>query len=80
MVYLFSLLTISAFLLGQRISKKLRSNLLNPFLIALILIILVIEIGKVPYQSYYQGNFPLNNLLGVSVIALAFSSSIRVPS
>ena len=52
MVYLFSLLTISAFLLGQRISKKLRSNLLNPFLIALILIILVIEIGKVPYQSY----------------------------
>ena len=68
MVYLFSLLTISAFLLGQRISKKLRSNLLNPFLIALILIILVIEIGKVPYQSYYQGNFPLNNLLGVSVV------------
>ena len=79
MVYLFSLLTISAFLLGQRISKKLRSNLLNPFLIALILIILVIEIGKVPYQSYYQGNFPLNNLLGVSVIALALPFYEQLP-
>ncbi|SUT91395.1 CidB/LrgB family autolysis modulator [Actinobacillus lignieresii] len=79
MIYLYSFLTIAAFLLGQRISQKLKSSVLNPFVIALTLVITVIVIGKVPYTDYYQGNFPINNLLGVSVVALALPFYEQLP-
>ncbi len=79
MLYLFSILTIAAFLLGQKISKKLRSNILNPFLIALLLVIAVLTVGNISYTDYYQGNFPLNNLLGVSVVALALPFYEQLP-
>ena len=79
MIYLFSILTIFAFLVGQQVSKKLRSNVLNPFLIALVIVVALLYFVDIPYQSYYQGNFPLNNLLGISVVALAlpFMNSSR---
>lgn len=79
MIYFYSLLTIFAFLAGQRISQKLRSSVLNPFVIALTIVILVIVMGKVPYSEYYQGNFPINNLLGVSVVALALPFYEQLP-
>ena len=79
MIYLYSFLTIFAFLVGQRISQKLHSSVLNPFVIALILVIAVIVIGKVPYAEYYQGNFPINNLLSVSVVALALPFYEQLP-
>ena len=79
MIYLYSLLTVAAFLIGRRVSKKLRSSVLNPFVIALLITIAVIVIGKVPYQDYYRGNFPLNNLLGVSVVALALPFYEQLP-
>ncbi|VTR62300.1 putative effector of murein hydrolase [Actinobacillus pleuropneumoniae] len=53
--------------------------MLNPFVIALTLVITVIVIGKVPYTDYYQGNFPINNLLGVSVVALALPFYEQLP-
>lgn len=79
MIYLYSCLTVLAFLIGQRISQKLKSSMLNPFVIALTLVITVIVIGKVPYTDYYQGNFPINNLLGVSVVALALPFYEQLP-
>lgn len=79
MIYFYSLLTILAFLVGQYMSKKLRSSILNPFVIALSLVIMVIVMGKVPYKEYYQGNFPINNLLGVSVVALALPFYEQLP-
>ncbi|WP_043995236.1 LrgB family protein, partial [Actinobacillus pleuropneumoniae] len=79
MIYLYSCLTALAFLIGQRISQKLKSSVLNPFVIALTLVITVIVIGKVPYTDYYQGNFPINNLLGVSVVALALPFYEQLP-
>ncbi|SUT96670.1 putative effector of murein hydrolase [Actinobacillus lignieresii] len=79
MIYLYSCLTVLAFLIGQRISQKLKSSVLNPFVIALTLVITVIVIGKVPYTDYYQGNFPINNLLGVSVVALALPFYEQLP-
>lgn len=79
MIYLFSVLTIFAFLLGQKISKKLNSAILTPFLIALLLVILILVVGEIPYSDYYRGNFPLNNLLGVSVVALALPFYEQLP-
>ena len=79
MIYLFSLLTIFAFLAGQQISRKLRSSVLNPFLIALVIVVALLYFLDIPYYSYYQGNFPLNNLLGVSVVALALPFYEQLP-
>lgn len=79
MIYAYSLLTLFAFLLGQYFSKKWRSTVLNPFIIGLFIIIALLLGLNIPYQDYYQGNFPLNNLLGVSVVALALPFYEQLP-
>lgn len=79
MIYFYSLLTILAFLIGQRLSNKIRSSVLNPFIIALIIVIIELVGFHIPYNSYYQGNFPINNLLGVSVVALALPFYEQLP-
>ena len=71
MIYLYSLLTIAAFWLAMQINKRLKSVLLNTFILTVLILIGVLLITKIPYDSYMAGNAPLNNLLGLSVVALA---------
>lgn len=71
MIYLFSLLTIIAFLVAIRTSRLLKSSIFNPFILALLMIIGVLWLGDFSYQDYYQGNQPLNSLLNLSIVALA---------
>ncbi|QLB18892.1 LrgB family protein [Mannheimia granulomatis] len=79
MIYLYSLLTMVAFWIGLKVSQKLRSTILNPFLIALVFLITILLFFKISYHDYYQGNFPLNNFLGVSVVALALPFYEQLP-
>ena len=44
---------------------------LNTFVLSVLILVIVLLSAKVPYDTYMQGNAPLNNLLGVSVVALA---------
>lgn len=71
MIYLFSLLTIAAFFLALQINKRLRSMLLNTFVLTVLILVALLMVSEIPYDTYMQGNAPLNNLLGVSVVALA---------
>ncbi|MDY5421813.1 CidB/LrgB family autolysis modulator [Actinobacillus porcinus] len=71
MIYLFSLLTIAAFSLALQINKRLRSMLLNTFVLTVLILVALLVVADIPYDTYMQGNAPLNNLLGVSVVALA---------
>lgn len=71
MIYLYSLLTIIIFVFGLKLSQKLKSSILNPFIISLILLVSIMVAAELPYQDYYQGNWLLNKLLGISVVALA---------
>ena len=71
MIYLFSLLTIAAFFLALQINKRLRSMLLNTFVLTVLILVALLMVTDIPYDTYMQGNAPLNNLLGVSVVALA---------
>lgn len=80
MIYLYSVLTLIIFIIGLKASQKLGIHLLNPFLIALSLLICILVIFDIPYQQYYQGNAPLNNLLGVSVVALAYPFYEQLPN
>lgn len=79
MIYLYSLLTMVAFWIGLKVSQRLRSTILNPFLIALAFLITILLFFKISYHDYYQGNFPLNNFLGVSVVALALPFYEQLP-
>ncbi|AKO31617.1 CidB/LrgB family autolysis modulator [[Haemophilus] ducreyi] len=79
MIYLFSGLTLIAFFVGQKISQKLRTNWLNPFLLALLLIIVVLGLFDIPFAQYYQGNAPINDFLSVSVVALALPFYEQLP-
>ncbi len=71
MIYLYSLLTIAAFWVALQINKRLKSVLLNTFILTVLILIAVVLVAKIPYDDYMAGNAPLNNLLGLSVVALA---------
>ncbi|MDG2942832.1 CidB/LrgB family autolysis modulator [Exercitatus varius] len=71
MIILFSLLTIAAFFVALQINKRLKSMLLNTFILTVLILVGILLATDVPYDTYMKGNAPLNNLLGVSVVALA---------
>ena len=71
MIYFYSLLTIAAFFVALKINRYLKSMLLNTFVLTVLILVGVLLITKIPYDTYMEGNAPLNNLLGVSVVALA---------
>lgn len=71
MIYGYALLTIVAFYLALQINKYLKSVLLNTFVLTVLILIGILLMLNIPYEQYMQGNEPLNDLLGVSVVALA---------
>ena len=71
MVYAYSLLTIAAFWVALQINKRLQSVVFNSFILTVLILIGALLLAKIPYDDYMTGNAPLNNLLGLSVVALA---------
>ena len=64
-------LTLIAFLLGQKIQKKLRSPLLNPILVSVVLILIFIAITGLPVADYKAGMGTLSWLLTPATVCLA---------
>ncbi|WGE92105.1 LrgB family protein [Actinobacillus genomosp. 1] len=71
MIYLYSVLTVVAFFLSVKLSKKLAISLLNPFLLTLLLLVAILVIFQIPYKDYQQGTSPLSHFLGLAIVALA---------
>ena len=70
-IYLYTALTIFGFWLALQISKRWKSVIFNTFVLTVIILVLILEIGDIPYDDYMTGNAPINNLLGLSIVALA---------
>ncbi|TNH03414.1 CidB/LrgB family autolysis modulator [Testudinibacter sp. TR-2022] len=70
-VYLYSVLTIMAFMAAIWISKRWKSIVFNSFVLTILLLVGVLLLADIPYDQYIQGNAPLNNLLGPAIVALA---------
>lgn len=64
-------LTLTIYVLALKIYNMTRSMFLNPVLITIITIILVLTIGRVPFEAYAKGGDMILFLLGPSVVALA---------
>ena len=70
-IYLYTILTIFGFWLALQISKRWKSMIFNTFVLTVSILVLILVVGDIPYDDYMVGNAPINNLLGVSIVALA---------
>jgi len=65
-------LTLAAYLIGQHLFiRGRRSPLLNPVLVAVVLVILLLKGTGIDYQTYFQGAQFVHFLLGPATVALA---------
>lgn len=67
------LLTVSAFCAGRALQKKYRIALLNPIMIAAILVGFLLRILEIPVEAYTSGCAPLQYLLTPATICFAIS-------
>lgn len=70
-VYFGVLLTLGAYAIGMMLKRKLGWSILNPLLIAIILIIAFLAIMEIPYASYNASANLVSYLLTPATICLA---------
>ncbi|MDO6759219.1 LrgB family protein [Tamlana sp. 2_MG-2023] len=63
-------LTFLAYFTAQNIQQKAKSILLNPVLIAIILIIVVLIVFKIDFTAYHEGSRMIEFLLKPAIVAL----------
>ncbi|WP_252504932.1 LrgB family protein [Sporosarcina sp. Marseille-Q4943] len=66
------LLTVIAYLAMSKIYKKYSYSFLIPVLTATTIIIIILSLFHIPYESYMSGGQWISSLLGPSVVALAY--------
>lgn len=65
-------LTLGAYVLGSYIYKKSKFSLLHPVLTSLFFIIIVLKIADIDYETYKEGSYIIDFMLGPSVVALGY--------
>lgn len=65
-------LTLVVFFAARKLAAKLKTPLLNPLLVSMVVIIPLLVFTHTPYDHYFQGSRILNDLLQPAVVALAF--------
>ncbi|HBX11333.1 MAG TPA: CidB/LrgB family autolysis modulator, partial [Leclercia adecarboxylata] len=65
-------LTVAVFFAARKLAVRLKFPLLNPLLVAMVVIIPFLLLTGIPYANYFQGSKVLNDLLQPAVVALAF--------
>lgn len=68
---LFAALTVSVYLLTNYLYVRYRKTLLNPVLASTVILVLVLVVGNIPYDTYMTGGSWIGTLLGPAVVALA---------
>lgn len=65
-------LTVIIFFLARKLAARINLPLLNPLLVAMVIIIPFLLLTGIPYERYFHGSKVLNDLLQPAVVALAF--------
>lgn len=73
------LVTIAVFFVSRWIARKLNSPFANPLLISIGIIIPVLMLLKVPYETYELDNQWVNYMLQPAVVALAYPLYEQLP-
>lgn len=66
-------LSILAFWAGETLQKKLKSPFCNPLLIAILIIVIILLVFDIPYDSYNEGGAVINMFLAPATACLAVS-------
>lgn len=66
-------LSILAFLIGVYLNKKTKSPLVNPLLVAIALIIIFLQVCKIPLASYQVGGNMISMFLAPATTVLGYS-------
>ena len=70
-LYFAVLITILGYFLGDIIRKKIKLNVFNPILIAIIFVSIIISVLKIDYKVYYDGAKYISYFLTPATICLA---------
>ncbi len=65
-------LTLAVFFAARRLAAHFKMPLLNPLLVAMVVIIPFLLLTGIPYEHYFKGSEVLNDLLQPAVVALAY--------
>lgn len=69
--YFGVMLTVVAYWLGMKVQKKTRLAICNGMLLAVLLVIAVLLVFHIPYESYWQGGELINLFLGPATACMA---------
>lgn len=64
-------LSLVAYVIGSFLKKKLKLGILNPLLISIVISIVVLVVGKIDYDTYYEGAQYLSWFLTPATVCLA---------
>lgn len=64
-------ITLAGYLLGRRLHQRTGSPVFQPVLVAVVLIVLVLKIGRISYAEYLTGGSYIGFWLGAATVALA---------
>ena len=64
-------LSLVAYVIGSFLKKKLKLDILNPLLISIVISIVVLVVGKIDYDTYYEGAKYLSWFLTPATVCLA---------
>ncbi len=64
-------LTLIVFFAARKLAARYKFPLLNPLLVAMVVIIPFLMLTGISYDSYFKGSEVLNDLLQPAVVALA---------
>lgn len=71
-------LSVAAFWIGEKIQKKTGFVICNPLIIAIVIIIGILLIFKIPYDAYNQGGAIINMFLAPATACLAVSIYTKI--
>lgn len=64
--------TVVSYIIGRKLFEKYKTPLLLPITVALIIIVLVLSLAKISYETYMIGGKWIHFFLGPAVVALAY--------
>lgn len=70
-LYAGVVLSFISFAIGKYLNKKLKSPLINPLLVAIIIVILFLKLSNVSYENYNLSAKYLSYLIGPATVSLA---------
>ncbi len=73
-------LTIVVFYSARYFTQRIRHPLSNPLLVSLVILIPLLLLLGIPYETYFEGNQTLHMLMQPAVVALAYPLYVQLPA